>query len=211
MNLGQMRTRLYHQCGIATTDATVTTESATEHLNAAMHMIEAAHDWPWLWRRDTITTVAGATIDTHDLYSPAADWIRTKQLRISPYQPMVRMEVHELEDQWPDTTQGLPSSWAVDADHIRIRPFPDAEYTIRHLYVRIEPDLSADTQSPLMPAKFHSAIVEGATWLALRSDREDVRGAAAKAEYDRWLTVMRDDDRRSSSPGRVRVRPGGMI
>jgi hypothetical protein len=211
MNLGQMRQGVYDRAGVPTTDATLTTQAVDGYLNSSMHQIESVQDWPWLLRRDTITTVAGTTVDTNDLYSPPADWLRTRQLRIANYGPLTRYEVHELEDVWPDTAQGIPQAWCADADFIRVRPFPDAVYTIRHLYVRIEPDLSSDTQSPLMPAKFHSAIVEGATWLALRSDREDVRGAAAKAEFDRWLNVMRDDARRGSSPGRVRVRPGGAL
>lgn len=201
-----MRSSLYHRCGLQSDDPTLTTQAANDAVNAAMHLIEAEQDWPWLSVRTSFTTEAGT-----DLYGTPPDWARTTSLRIASFPTFNEYQVDDLDDMFDDSTVGQPYAWAADADRLLLRPTPDGVYTIVHRYVRQEPDLTSDTQSPLMPAKFHAAIVDAAAWQALGGDREEGRAGACFQAYTNWLAKMRDDGRRSSKPGRIRSRPGGWL
>lgn len=212
MNLAQLRGGVYARAGQQTNDPVFTQQVINGYINDAMHMVEADQDWPWLDATTTFTTQAG--VDTYPMstFAPNGDWARTHYLIVGQQRPMARFSMEELDSRWPASTMtGQPFEWAVDTDQLVVRPVPDAAYTIKHRYLRGEPDLIGDAQSPLMPAKFHAAICELATWLALRSDREDPRAVACFQAYQQWQTRMKDDRRRASSPNRVRIRPGGWV
>lgn len=212
MNLAQIRSRIYSRTGLAPSDPQLTTVAANEFANDAMHMIEAAQDWPWLQKMVTFTTTGGVDTYASSTFAPDGDWLRSRELIVPGDRPMEHYDLWELDSRWPLTTAtGRPYEWAIDTDQIVLRPVPDGVYVVNHHYLRTEPDLVADTQSPLMPAKFHAAIAELGAWLALRQDHEEPRAAAALQAYQQWERNMRDDTRRFSSPGRVRVRPGGYM
>jgi len=204
VNRSELRTEVYDRLGVATTDGQYPAAVLDRAINSAMHFIDTDGNWPWLHNTATLTTAAG----TGD-YPPPADWARTIQLVIPSYQPLERADVGAMDSSWDATTRGKPEVWTVWGDRIFLRPVPDAAYAYTHRYYRAEPDLSADSgagSTPLMPARFHPAIVEVATWLLLRRSKEDGRAVGAKATYDEWRARMADDRRRFSGPSKVKVR-----
>lgn len=204
MNRAQLREAVYDRLGVTSADGQFTSQVVDRLLNDALHLIEVEHDWPWLQATASISAVAGT-----GSYAVPSDWLRTRYLRIDTYQPFVLREIGDLEERWPDsTTRGRPDDFAIEGDAVLIRPIPDASYTITHRYVKREPDLTDDTQSPLMPASFHAAIAERAAYLGLRRSREEGRAQVCLQAYQEWQGRMVDDRRRTQGPLRVKIRPG---
>lgn len=203
MNLAELVTRVYDRASIAPTDASVTADKVRRALNDALRFIEVDRDWPWNEHLATLSTVAG-----QGSYPLPADWAKTRRLRVPGERPMDRLSPLELDDAHPDDAQGTPRHWAVEGDELLLRPVPDGVYAVRHHYLRAEPDLVVDADTPRLPARFHPALVEAAAWLVLRGDREDVRALADFGAFGAWRERMVDDARRHTGPARVRVRRG---
>ena len=201
MNLGQLRTEVYDRLGVPETDGQYPAAVLTRAVNAALNFIEAEQDWPWLTNTATLTTAAG----TGD-YLPPADWSRTVHLQRASYEKLQRVSIGELDSLWDPTTSGPPEAWCPWSERIFLRPVPDAAYAYTHRYIKVDPALVADADTPLMPARFHVAIAEIATWFLLRRSKEDGRAIGAKAAYDEWRARMADDRRRWSGPSKVKLR-----
>ena len=200
MNGAELRDAVYDRLGVSAADPQFPAPLVNRAVNGAVHFVETARDWPWLGKVGSFDTVAGVGD-----YAPPADWARTKKLKIGSDPALHRVDIDTLEDDWDPDSRGLPEAWAVFGDRIYLRPVPDAVYSVRHLYFRAEPDI-ADESSPLMPARFHLAVAEVATWFCLKRSNEDARAVAAKVTYDQWEARMIDDADRYSGPARVRVR-----
>lgn len=203
MNYSQLRQSTLTRIGVSSNDALFTATVVGDLVNEAIHTIEVEFDWPWLEAITTHSTTAG----TQTLTVPT-DWLRTDKLWIADNDPLEYLGFGDLRQQYDVTGRGQPEAYSIVADAIYLGPTPDSTYTVNHLYIRREPDLTSDTDSPLMPASFHMAIVELATALGLRRSREEARAVVAENSYNNWLRRMADNRRRSSQPMRVRVRPG---
>lgn len=213
MNLSAMQAAVYARLGVDSTDGLLTPTVLNGFINDANHQIELAHDWPWLQDTETIVTVAGT-----DSYSPGSFntdtflWHRTIELRDGVDATVLeRFSITELDDRWLPTEQGKPREFAIYGDKLVLRPVPDSVYSIIHRYIRQEADLVNPTDLPTMPAAGHAAIVELATFLALRRDRNDPRAQSAEMAYTQWMNQLQIDKRRYETPGRVRTRPGGWV
>lgn len=206
MNLSQLRQSVLSRMGLTSADALFTSTVLTELVNEAVHAIETENDWPWLEAITTHSTTAG----TQTLTVPT-DWLRTRNLWITDNGPLTNTGFTDLRARFEASVQGQPAMYSVTADTIYLGPTPDAVYTVNHHYIKREPDLTSDTDSPLMPASFHPAIVEHATYLGLRRSREEGRASVALDAYQGWLRRMVDNRRRSSQSMRVRVRSGGWL
>lgn len=198
-----MRLRL----GVSTTDATINPSYLNSVVDQANAFIASEGDWPWRQVSTTFSTVAGT-----DAYTPPTDWLRTKSIKILDQTPMRLLTIIDLDERWWSSTQrGLPREYAVEAEQIIIRPIPDAVYSVTHRYIKVEPELTADTTSPLMPAQFHGAIVELAAYYAFRRLGNLQAAEAAKAAYKDWQGRMTQEHRRTMAPKSIRVRPGSQI
>lgn len=203
MNRGQIRTAIYARLGVPTTDGLQDSTTVNNAINDALHHVESEADWPWLQASETLTTAAG-----DDTYTPAATWVRTKRLRVADYEPMQPCTPIELDDLHPDSShRAQPTHFAVVEGVLVVRPVPDGVYSLLHLFTKTETDLTDDAHSPLLPARFHPAIVEYACFVLHRRARQAAEAAGALAAYEGWLRRMHDDRRRTTGPSKVRVRP----
>lgn len=211
MNVTALIAAVRLRTGTLSTDAQLTDANLILLINAANAHIGSIHDWPWQQKSVTTLTTVSGTAE----YTPPADWLRTVSLRVtSPNlsaDSMTLYEVDELDDRWPSSARGEPSEYAIFGEVLRLGPTPDGVYTVRHRYVTIEPALTAGNNTPIMPAQFHDAIAEYAAHLGCRMISEETRAQAAMVAFDRWIASMQNDRRRSTSPMRVRVRPGSLI
>jgi hypothetical protein len=211
MNLGQLRTDTYNRMGVSTTDAMLTTPVVNQFINDAKDYVATVHDWPW---QQVMPVTFSTTVGVAD-YTPPADWLRTVDLRVtSPttftegmalYSPM------ELDDRWPQPLTGQPREYAIFGDHIRLGPTPDSVYTVSHRYIRVEPDLVLDPDTPIMPAQFTPCLADYAAFLGLRTISEEQRATVCLNAFQQWIQIMLQDRRRSTAPQRVRVRPGNLV
>jgi hypothetical protein len=66
---------------------------------------------------------------------------------------------------------GTPCYWAVDAgNQLCVGPKPDAAYVIRGFYRRTPQELAANGDIPILPERFHDAIVHRAHMMLAASD-----------------------------------------
>ena len=203
---------MYVKIGVATTDGLLTSAAINDCVNEAMHAINAETSWPWLQASEQINTIGGT-----DTYTPGAGsllhgavgaWDRTLDIRFTDDRSLSEYEPFELRERWALVQNGEPFNYAIDVDLLIFRPIPDSVYALRHTYIIQDPDLVGDSDTPLIPAAHHMAIVEHAAYVALRRDQEEPRAQAALAAYQAWLQQQRVSRRRSDKPWRVRVRAG---
>lgn len=200
MNFTELVTAVYNRLGVPSTDALLTSTIVGANVNEALQEINSEEDWPWLNATETLTTVAGT-----QAYALNALWLRTRSVTVLDDYPLERYTEKELTDFWPfSSSTARPQGFAIEGGQILFGPIPNAVYSVRHRYVKMEATI-ASTTVPLMPAQFHSSIVELAMHITLKRSREDARSQEALASYQRWLSKMRKERRRHTGPGRIRT------
>ena len=203
MQLSEMRTAVRTRLGNPSTDGFFSDANLTDLINEALQVISTEDDWPWLQTSENIALVSG-----DGSYPPAANWIRTKQLHITNFEPLVLISLAEVNE---ITAQGQPEYYHIYDEEILVRPIPTVAATLIHQYIRTETALAADGDTPLMPLQFHYAIVAYACYLAhLRQGREQLAQLELRA-YQDWYRRMVSFRRRSQLPIRPRIRPGSWL
>lgn len=205
MNLGTMRTALETILGVPSSDGFYSSTQKNSLINEALQAVSTETVWPWLSDSTTFATVAGTATQ-----AVPNDWMRTKNLVIDGYNPMRSISLQEIRA-IPTTSRGLPTLYTVHDEVIVMRLVPDAVYTVIHDYEKVEPALSSDSDTPLMPSQFHYSIVHFAAHLAHVRAGNAQKAATSLADYNGWIRRMRDNRRRIAGPVRVRVRPGSAL
>lgn len=190
MNLEAFRTALEHRVGTAYSDAYLTSV-----VNAAVHHVETEHDWPWLEATESINTSSG------DSSYPADDtWRRTVSLRLPSGFQLEQVTIEEVDRYTVDS--GEPKFFAVFGDELVVGPTPSSTLSLQHRYVRTEPDLVGDSDTPILPVTWHLAVVEYAAYTIHRRENDSARAEAALAAYRGWIERMdREASRLSPSVG----------
>lgn len=210
MNRAGLVAAVYNRVGVASTDGQLTPTVLGQLINDANHAIEVMEDWPWLAKSATFMTVTGVGD-----YPMPADWLRTDEVLVNwtdgSTPTLEHLSPREINDRFPFNNTAQPEAWSVQGDRMLLRSVPEGAYQMTHWYYRTEPDLFQDTDTPVMPASFHTAIVELATTLAARRVQQEGRAVSAQTAFDNlWLPRLQGHRRRFSGPIKVRVRPGYM-
>ena len=168
-------------------------------------------DWRWMQK-----TFSGDTSSGSGQYTPASwsitdlrDWLRDN--RVTGYQPHtiyltadgVAGEGALLEitwQQWRTTygrgsqTNNFPSQYAISpAGEFSLGPIPDDTYTINGEYRQAAVRLTADGDTPAMPAAFHEIIVWRALMMLAEFDEAAEQRAAAIINYNALLEDLQRD------------------
>ncbi len=206
MNRGTLVTAVRTQGGWTTDDGVLTDAVVQSFVYEALQAIAIERDWDWQETTETIATVAGT-----DAYTPGATYGKTLGLRItSEYGPHLRYVSLEEADGYLRNAdaRGEPQVYTTYGGQLLLRPIPDAVYSLKHYFQRVEPALSSDSSEPLMPAQYHPAIVHLATSLAWDRVGDEMRASAERGLYKAWSDRMVDDRRRTTRPKKVRPRDG---
>lgn len=203
MNLEQLQDAVRVRLGVPAGDSFYTAPVLADLMNEALQVVSTEADWPWLEASTTFALVNGTAT-----YDPPANWMRTRSLCIDGFDAMEWRSLTELRE-WPSTIVDVPRYFNVNVEQITLRPVPGAVYTVTHDYYKTEPTLTNPTDTPLMPAQFHYAIVAYAVHLACIRSGDVPRATAALADYQGWLRRMIDNRRRQTGGLRIRIRPGG--
>ena len=198
-----MRTAVRTRLGVPAADTFFTDAVLTDLVNEALQAISTEVDWPWLEASTTFSTANGTAT-----YTPTAGWMRTRSLCIDGYDGMEWRSLTEVRE-IPTTVTGVPCIFNVNVEQLTLRPVPNGVFTVTHDYIKVEPALALTSDTPLMPAQFHYAIVSLACHLGHLRSGDVNRAVAAMADYQGWLKRMVDNRRRQTGGLRVRVRPGG--
>lgn len=204
MNVGGLQTRVRNRLGTPADDQGLPVNTLIDFINEANLQIAMEHDWPWRFTSATITTAAG-----DGEYALPTDHLRTRMLRIGDSRPLRERVLFDLEQTfYAADYRGQPTDYTVEGDSILLRPIPDGVYTVSHFYLTVEPALAKDSDVPLMPEMFQTAIVELAAYYAFRKVGYTEQAAIAEGAYQKWLQRMHDKVRRTRQTLTVTVRPG---
>jgi hypothetical protein len=193
VNLGEIRTAVNRRTGIAFDAAAL-----TEAVNEAVQAIAAERSWRWLDGVDEFTTT------TADEYALPADYAESRSVTVNGY-PTRRLNIAD-GDAYTFADDATVFSYAVEGGNLVLYPTPTGAQTVVHRYRATEPDLVADVDEPILPARFHQAIVNY-TAATVCDRKDDKRAEKFRMEYERWLKRMIADGR-SQQPNRARVRAG---
>lgn len=203
MNLAELRDAVRTRCGFNANDTMHTPASLNDALNAAMWDLADEHDWPWSVATETLTCVPGSATVT-----PAADWQATITLHTTD-NGIYRLEPVSVDEvDLFAGANGRPQVFAEFGGALALAPTPDSAYTLRHRYRKMEPELSADTDTPLSPPDLHRAIVSRAASLAFLRESNVVEARLADEDYRNRVQRARRRLNRSGGPVLPRVRPG---
>jgi len=181
MNLSTMRTAVRTKCSLDVNDASLDNTALNALINEAVHTFETEADWPWLEAFEDLSVTTG-----NSTKAPAATYLRT----ISLFDTASDMPLEEKEIEFLDrltAAQGKPRFYGYFAGSLEFRPKADGAYTLRHRYLRFEPDLVADGDTPIAYTAWHPAIVEYACALVYRRLQDTQRAAQYVESYKMWV------------------------
>ena len=156
-------------------------------INDAYHEICQFMPWPFL--RVATTTNAPATLTDIDHVLSVYDATNKRMLRSA--------DNRDLET----SVAGTPTYWYLDGDVLRVEPTQVTSLTIR--YIKVPVDLTAGTDSPIVPSRFRSLIVDIAQIAVLSEDADNAELAMPLAQrLDTKLIRMGDSlmNRQYDSP-----------
>lgn len=187
-----------------TTDTRLTDAVLTGIINEALEQSALDRDWPWLLKKETITTVSG----TSEVAVPA-DYLRTFSISdsVSGY-PLPTRSVIEMDQ---SIGSGRPTAYNEYGGFLLLKPIPNGVYTFTHRYVRTEVTLATGADTPLIPLAMSAGVVDWAVKLASEEIKATEAALVAERRYVAWLKRADDNLKRTKEPVRVRVRPGSLF
>ena len=202
-NLLALRTSVRDATGFDAGDPLHSDATITSHLNAALRKVDNLGD-PWWLMGETTTPLVAGQAD----YPLAESVTRVRYAAVSRDGNSTRLAVVRSADT-ASPTGGFPTTYSADAGAVTLYPAPGAAALPADLLVGVvtsEVALVVDTDTPLMPARYHDALVMYAAMRAsLRSGSSAELIKALRAEADDWLMLVQRDMRRSLASPRVRV------
>lgn len=202
MNLAQLRSAVRNRCGFNIRDSFHTDDSLNTLINEANWSLADEQDWPWVTRTETLTATPGTATLT-----VATDWASTIALHHTTSAGRLNPVSIDVIDEYPND-QGLPQVFTEWNSALVVAPTPDAGYTFRHRYRCTEPELTADSDTPLSPEAMHRVIVMKAAALAHARAGNVVEARVADEEYQTAVSRARRRLNRAGGPRTPRVRPG---
>lgn len=164
-------------------------------INEAIHYLDTSSPDGWPWMRTTInTTVTTGTYTFSQLAgttSTVAKILSAKVKDGDTWQILRFRNQDEIDQLYPTDDAGLPESYAVDGGQVGIYPPPDGTYQLRLRVVFSENDLSAGTDTPVMPESFHTGIVDAALLFAYQSLADTQRVTLQEQRVIAMLQRMR--------------------
>lgn len=194
MNLGEARTEF----GDRGFDGVLSSARMNFYLNRALTDFGDYYAWPWL--RKTATGAAPLTI---------SDLKYVRSVYDSTGNEMFGLDVNEDVDL---TTTGSPSYWWIDdtSGSAVITAYPVGTVTLRVSYVAEAPLLSADSDVPLMPVRYHMTWIDLAVMRAYR-DSDNFAAASALQQVvnaDLERLIERYETRNRMNAGHILIRAG---
>jgi hypothetical protein len=201
----QLRRLIRTSAGLSPSDDFFTDDVLNDVINMAIDEVEDEARWPWQQATEVVTVAAGtAVIPVPEM------WRATKAL----FDDIRELREVSITDAlaWSTLNLGAPQVWAQDTEQVLVRPAPGSEMVLTMVFYMVPIPLVLDTDMPMMPASFaRGAVVAKAAELVYTREGERSQAADKLAAYEKWITRMRRDGRRSTGPPRVRIRPGGWL
>lgn len=192
------------------TSATFTTTLDAEHLlvkdavNDAIRKINTQEfEWPFNYVAGTITCVAGTGSYATASASKKIDWdsvlidastilgVSERHLKYIDYDRYIQNFAERDGDATTGDYDTPEYVYRTPGNQIGVTPLPDQTYTIKYNYFAYSTELTAATDTTLIPDEFKHVILDGAT-MPLAIKRGDVEKASfLRGEFDRGISRMR--------------------
>ena len=177
--------------------------SVADFINKAQRdIINSEVEWPFTVVSQSFTTVAGTaeysresgtkTVDFDSFTVQESASTAEKKLKYISFNEY--LERLNEADTNPDTSSRALPQYVYDTpdNKIGLSPVPDeSTYTVRYYYYQTTSDMSANTDTPTIPERFHDVIINRARYYAhmLRSDVQFAQ--LALRDYSEGLSRMR--------------------
>lgn len=213
MNYTALKAAVQDRTQLATTDPEYA--AIGDRINEALHLIETASPGGWDWLRDEITLPITANTATYTFSTigavPAPDVgiVRVNYVEVligSTRVPIDRLPVEEARLNYLVSTSSSPDYYSIDRQTLIFWPTPDANGTAYVGVLKTEPDLSAGSDTPLLPSIYHRILVAQASGLVLRALGRLPQAQIEEASADRGLKQMMAYARPAGGPGIIRRR-----
>lgn len=163
-------------------DAGTGLASAKRWINEAYHEINEAEDWPYL-----VVTSAGAaplTITDARKVLSVVDTVQAVQLTGTTQRALLRVFASVA-------TAGTAEWWWHDTAGTAVKIYPTSVNNISVTYLKVPVDLSAGGDTPIVPARYHELIVNGAVRRAYEDSDNYEAAAGVQREIDAGINQMR--------------------
>lgn len=156
---------------------------------------------------NTVSTVAGT-----ETYSLPADLITPLRARISDgtiTEQLTRVSNEWLDIHFETADQAIPSWWSIDRELLRLRPIPDAVYTVTLTYRKELTALSADSDTNAWTTDAEDLIQRRAEWdIYAHIIRDQQMAQVSKASELEALRCLQERTTKMVSAGRLNTEIG---
>ena len=157
--------------------------------------------------RSMETEADQATVAGTRTYSLPTDYrqMRTVHLTTNPITPLSYITPEIMDRIWAGSTSGKPVSYTIKGNNIYLGPAPDAVYTIRFLYYKKIPSLSAlvstnDLLTDAPDVYLYGCLLEAEPFL-----QNDARVQLWATAFQQAITDIQDQDEKDRHSGDLRV------
>lgn len=161
----------------------LTDTRATRLINRAYHRICEGDDWVWL----RTSTTGSAPITVSDLRTVLSVVDTTTQAVLTHLDE--RQIIDNVDPILTDT--GTPEYYYRTSDTV-LSVYPaNTSDTLKVTYIKVPTDLSADGDTPVVPTRYHLAIIDAAQCDALKDYGKYDEARACEANFQSLLNEMR--------------------
>lgn len=168
---------------------------------AQKDVINSELEWPFTYANGSITTASGTgeytlaadlkTIDQDTVYIDLGGSKSLMPLEYLAYDEYIR-DYLSLNSDPNDNHLAEPRNFYITQDSkLGLYPEPDGVYTISYQYWSTHSDMASNTDTPVVPERFHDIIINRAKYYAymLRSDLQSAQ--LTDRDYREGITRMR--------------------
>jgi hypothetical protein len=199
VNVGQIKTSV-KRFGFEDTDPLL------DWINEANAQFVEAFDWPWL--KKTLFGFLTPGTNTLPILPPLSAMPISVVIGVNNSSvPLSYKSFTEFATTTLFTDLGVPRFWTKMSDtQFFVAPIPDQDYGYTMYYTAAAETFTADTDIPLIPLRYHFALVRGAAAIGLDTENQEDRAATQQQRFqdiiDRALTYYSSEQR--GSLGRIR-------
>lgn len=199
MNRGELRTEIKNRLAIPSSgDGLITDTVVNQAITDALNVMVTTRDWPWLVASQQLAFPAN--INYAEL---PCDFVRAKELVVNG-QPVPYVDLNQFIN--TADYSGWPYQWTIIGNQVQISPTSSQMILATMYYYKGEPELTADTQEPVMPGFLHQWIVAYGAYLCALRRQDEGRAAVYMAQSNDLMNRMRDDVRRKTGR-KIQVAP----
>jgi hypothetical protein len=160
----------------------------TDWINEAQTEFVESFNWPFMFGTSSATlTIGSIVVPVPTDFGVARNFFYKSTNSVTAYPVPYRSQLSVEYNDRNLTETGSPRWWVVSANTVSVFPIPDAAYPFQLDYERDTVVLAAGTDVPVIPAKYHYALVRGGAAIGLEADNQEDRAAT---QYEKFHNII---------------------